>query len=328
MLEKANYYPGQKSKEEILMFIHRHIISYVKWIFILFIMLIVPIAMLTVLSANEIIIINETNKLFYIIGVSSYLLFLLAVFITTWIDWYLDVTIVTKKHLININQDELFSRSVAEQSLLRVQDVSAKMKGFWQEFFRFGTVYVETAGEQPNFRMTNIEHPIEVANTIMQIHEELVEEHELGDEFTEGIGMDMIKPLKKKKTVEKQEDEEDYTYEVPEIHDKSPEKCECVGDEKIITIKKPKNATTKEKRINKEEVEKIKKISESTKKEEDDNFEIEKTWIDDVGEKSQLSINKTKKYSKQKSEKINVSNPSEDSNRVEGQIREGEEIKF
>lgn len=93
-----------------------------------------------------------------------------------WMSYYLDVTIVTERRLIDIQQRGIFVRRIAEQSLLRVQDVTARQKGFWQHFFNYGLIYIETAGREQNFELQNIPRPTDVATTIMNLHERLVAE--------------------------------------------------------------------------------------------------------------------------------------------------------
>ncbi len=327
MLEKSNYYPGQKSNEEIILFIRRHIAAYLKWIIIIFFMISIPLFIFIYMSIQGRFVVTEANKLFFIISISAYSLLIMAIFITTWIDWYLDVTIVTKEHLINIKQDELFSRSVAEQSLLRVQDVSSRMKGVLQTFFRFGTVYVETAGEQPNFRMIDIPKPHQVASMIMEIHEELIEEHELGEEITEGIGMDKVRPIKDKipkidEQIERVKKEHGAT-DKDDIIVLRPN-----GEEKIITIKQPQKTPKKQKKQSAQADSNIvKKISNSTNQEKNVDFNIEKTWID----------NNTKKDSQRNSlaRKQPIANVKQKDvfkvdkiEKIDGEIKEGEEIKF
>lgn len=104
------------------------------------------------------------------------ILFMMTLSILVWLNYYLDVTFITSRHLVNIRQAGLFNRRVVEQPLARVQDVSSKMHGFFQTLFHFGTVYVETAGEAPNFVMKYISTPHRVANAIMKLHEEIVKE--------------------------------------------------------------------------------------------------------------------------------------------------------
>lgn len=246
MLEKASFYPGQDSKEEIVLFIHRHWFSYVRWVITIFLMTIMPLAIILTLyyqgSWGGIFYYSVSSKYFIITFLSAYYLFTIAFFFTTWIEWYLDVTIVTKGHLINIRQDELFSRKVAEQSLLRVQDVSSKINGFFESIFHFGTVFVETAGEQPNFKMINIPNPTVVASTILKLHEELVENFNDDENFSEGAGVDSVEPSKKDEKVKSNISKILYSADIPYI----PKKKKIKSIEKVIVIQNPDKFEKKE----------------------------------------------------------------------------------
>lgn len=178
-LNPTEYYPGQQSKEEIVLFLRKHWWAYMKWGWIIALVSVVPWIFFAIMVANgvwyDIYNLSPTMPYFLIIFISVYYLFTLALFVTTWIDYYLDVVIITKSTLVKIKQEGLFIRGVAEQNLLRVQDVTSETKGPIQNMLKFGTVCVETAGEQPNFNLSFIENPNFVADTIMRLHRELVE---------------------------------------------------------------------------------------------------------------------------------------------------------
>jgi uncharacterized membrane protein YdbT with pleckstrin-like domain len=59
--------------------------------------------------------------------------------------------IITNRNLTQVIQTSLFSRSVAELSMSNVEDVEARHNGFLASIFNFGTLEVETAGEDENF---------------------------------------------------------------------------------------------------------------------------------------------------------------------------------
>lgn len=63
-----------------------------------------------------------------------------------WVNYYLDVWIVTTQRLIDIEQKSLFSREIAEMRLSRIENVSVDVHGFIQTMLGFGDVKVETAG--------------------------------------------------------------------------------------------------------------------------------------------------------------------------------------
>lgn len=311
MLEKASFYPGQDSKEEIVLFIHRHWFSYVRWVFTILLMAIMPIGIILIMyyqgSWEGIFYYSVSSKYFIITFLSAYYLFTIAFFFTTWVEWYLDVTIVTKGHLINIHQDELFSRKVAEQSLLRVQDVSSKINGFFESIFHFGTVFVETAGEQPNFKMINIPNPTVVASTILKLHEELVESFNDEERFDEGAGVDSVEPTKKTNK-ENNRSKLLYTADLQFIPQK---KSKPQPENKVIVIQNPNIHAEKD--VKQNQIPQVVKVTESQKIEKEN---ILRTNIDNTkpnNNQKTIIIQKTKIIDKEK---------------AKGDLEEGKVIKF
>lgn len=214
MLSKGNFFPEQDSQEEIVLFIRRHWMGAIReWFFGLIMILFIILFILGAIIGQLDFIITQTSKYYVLFGISAFAMVTMGYLLTAWINYYLDVTIITKRHLINIRHEELLTRNVAEQSLLRVQDVSVRVEGGFQAWLKFGTVYVETAGEQPNFKMKNIPNPYVVANYILKLHEEMVSEGDLVEEFKNGVGMDKphnniktLKSVEKNKEIPIQED--------------------------------------------------------------------------------------------------------------------------
>lgn len=171
----AEIFPGQIEDEEILIFIRRHWMAYLGWASILMIMVLTPFVVLPIVQSFTSVSLFRGEPLVYTaLLTGAYLLFTSALFITTWIEHYLDVTIITPDRLININQVGLFNRRVAELNLLRVQDVSAQLNGYFETLFQYGTVVVESAGDFPNFIFRFVPKPNIVANTILSLHDEVI----------------------------------------------------------------------------------------------------------------------------------------------------------
>ena len=178
MLAPGHYYPEQtKMSEPVVLFVRRHWAAFAVWAAIIFIMCCAPVVLLVIASNSmSLLDLSTVSQKLVICCISAYYLFVLAVFLAAWIDYYLDTTVITERRLVDIHQNGLFNHRISEQSLLRVQDVSVRVQGPFQTFFRFGTVYVETAGEAPNFIMYNLPNPNQVANTIVELHNRLIEQ--------------------------------------------------------------------------------------------------------------------------------------------------------
>lgn len=331
MLIKGHFFPKQENAEKIKLFIRRHIITYAPWVLFIVLLVILPWIIIGTLNSIDISIstllnsaqINPDEKLVnqvIIVLLTGYYLFISAYFFLMWIDFYLDIIIVTPEHLINIQQIGLLNHKVSEQSLLRVQDVTSRVDGFWQTFFRYGTVVAETAGDEPNFLMRDVPNPNSVANIILKLHEELIESGGLKEELGESVGLNRPKPVvrKRKEMINK------IVYNLPpnrgidsqkltiskKTNTQKPEDTIELEDSKVVVIQTPKltRKITKDSKISKEKP-KIKKIETSQPKLE--IVDIEPSWIS--------SAQKDRRFKKSKEIDRSIR---------EGELKEGKEIRL
>lgn len=75
--------------------------------------------------------------------------------------------IITDANVTQILQVGLFNRKVSELSMHNVEDVTASQHGILQTFFNYGTLIIETAGEQNNFRFIYCPNPNAYAKAIL-----------------------------------------------------------------------------------------------------------------------------------------------------------------
>lgn len=102
---------------------------------------------------------------------SIYYLFIVLFFFNAFIDYHLDVWIVTTKRIIDIEQKGLFNRVISEQTIDKVQDVAATQKGVFPTFFNYGTIQIQTAGKVERFFFLQVPHPFDVERTINNLIE-------------------------------------------------------------------------------------------------------------------------------------------------------------
>ena len=101
-----------------------------------------------------------------LMGISLYYLFLWLVLFNYWINFYLDIWVITNQEIISVDQKGLFNHIVARQPISRVQDVKAESKGYAATFFHFGNVTIQTAGAKNNFIFQQIPNPFKIADKI------------------------------------------------------------------------------------------------------------------------------------------------------------------
>lgn len=171
-------FPGQEKGEKIYLFLRRHPLSFLGFLLMTIFMILAPFIVYYATTQIGGIEASDLARKIIIVIASAYTLFVLGFFLVGWIDYYLDVVIITNRRLIDINQDRLFARNIAEANLVDVEDVNAEVKGILNTLFHFGTVHVQTAGTLLNFEFKFIPNPYKVAKMIADLHEEAVEEEE------------------------------------------------------------------------------------------------------------------------------------------------------
>lgn len=175
--------------KDIVIFARRHWVSFLGDIIISVILLIIPL--IIILVAFYFLPNTFHGKIlnFLVVFGSAYYLVMLTLIFSAWISYYYDIYILTKDTIVDITQSGFFNRKISQLSLLRVQDVSSKVEGFFPTFFGFGDVLVETAGEKvETFLLKDIPNPQKFSATVLEMHDELIERESREAQVSEGEG--------------------------------------------------------------------------------------------------------------------------------------------
>jgi uncharacterized membrane protein YdbT with pleckstrin-like domain len=182
--------------EKVLRVVRKHWFVLLGDIFILVFFLAIPMVLLFVLHLLPIEnFIAFSGKTFYA-GGFFFFAWCLVVWIlgwNIWTDYYLDVLIITDKRIFDIDQRGLFRRTSSSFRLDRVQNVTVEMKGIIQTLLDFGTVHIETAGENEDFIATYIAQPYDIKKLINERQDAAAEKSQL---VHVGETAPVIKPTK------------------------------------------------------------------------------------------------------------------------------------
>jgi hypothetical protein len=176
------HFPGQLKGETILLLLRRHwFILFMRLFFVIISIIALVIVYLLFGDLNS----NFQESALYnllVFGESLATLFLWNFFFILWIDYYLDVWIVTDERIINIEQKGFFNRNISELKLTKIQDVTSEINGFIPTVLNYGNICVQTAGEVERFTFQQIPNPNHVKNVIVQLQEKanMEEDRELG----------------------------------------------------------------------------------------------------------------------------------------------------
>ncbi len=92
-------------------------------------------------------------------------------FFYAWTKEYFDVWFITNKHIIAINQKQMFDREESFMELNRIQDVFFEREGFLATMLGFGRLKVQSAGIEQVFIIENVADVETKAHKIMDLRD-------------------------------------------------------------------------------------------------------------------------------------------------------------
>lgn len=112
---------------------------------------------------------------FFLVGLHFLFTTIMSFFI--FIDYYLDVWIITDQRIISIEQKGLFNRVINEVRYERIQDITSVVPGLFATYFKYGNILIQTAGESERMALKQIPDPIETRRLISEIYDNVLEGH-------------------------------------------------------------------------------------------------------------------------------------------------------
>ena len=96
---------------------------------------------------------------------------------------------VTNKNVIQIQKKSIYERKVSHISLANIEDVTSEQRGVFSTMFNFGTLKIETAGEQANFIFPLCPHPNRVARIILDAKDDFIQATGQAGSYRNNINM-------------------------------------------------------------------------------------------------------------------------------------------
>ena len=104
-----------------------------------------------------------------VLFVSIFYLSVNLFFYTFFVDFYLDLLILTNDRLIAIKQHGMFARTILEVDLYQIQDATSNVDGTFATLFNFGNLIIETSGADPKTIAVNIQNPHALRREILDL---------------------------------------------------------------------------------------------------------------------------------------------------------------
>jgi len=166
------YLPHKEPDEKVIFCLHRHgfVLFTIAMSFLIFALL--PLGAYFLVTVELVPFIDsEILKIFLRLLVFVFYLFWWMLFYYAFLDYYLDVWIVTNYRIIGVEQKGLFNRTVAEYKLFRIQDVMAEQKGIFSTVVDYGNIHIQTAGEQELVEFKQVANPNYIARELIRLVE-------------------------------------------------------------------------------------------------------------------------------------------------------------
>ena len=178
--EEKHKFPGQHHNEKVILVVRKHILVLLPYAIQIIALSILPIIFYTLVAPFIFPIFLELpyNRAFLLLAIIYYGFLWIMVFIV-WVDYYLDIWIVTNQRLLNIEQIGFFNRVVSELDLKRIQDITSSVHGLIPSIFGFGNVQIQTAAEENKFELKSVPHPVSVRRKIIKLNTQAKEKDRL-----------------------------------------------------------------------------------------------------------------------------------------------------
>jgi hypothetical protein len=167
---KSYRLPGMMPDEQIVKVLRKHFFLLFKKVIFFLVLIILPYFLYRILLLQYPgLLSGQVSYPVILIAGSTFYLFVWLFFFFTFIDYYLDVWIVTTRRIIDVRQNGFFSRTISELEIEKVQDTTSEIKGFFPTILKYGNLYVQSAGEVERFVFQQVPDPDNVRDVIIKL---------------------------------------------------------------------------------------------------------------------------------------------------------------
>lgn len=156
----------REDEEQIILFLRKHFVTNVPWIFISIVMFLVPTV---VVSTN---ILSTVPANFRFIFMMIWYLVSVAYTLESFLTWFFNVYIITDERIVDVDFYNLTYKEVSDANLDKIEDVTYKMGGVIRTLFNYGDVLIQTAAEVTNFDFLAVPYPDKVVKVLQDLRME------------------------------------------------------------------------------------------------------------------------------------------------------------
>jgi hypothetical protein len=157
MLELKNMRPWEKVIKVVRIHWVAYIILWLQFFFFLFVSILLCIVIKTV--AIDLLLVT----LLWLIS--------FVILYIEWLNYELDLLIITNNRIVWVEQISFLNRTVSETNLNQIVEVNSKTKWFFANIFNYWDIFIQTAGNKTTLSIKMCPNSIQEARTILNIVE-------------------------------------------------------------------------------------------------------------------------------------------------------------
>lgn len=169
----VSHFIKQKSYEHVIHVLRRHPVTFIPTILLFIILFTIPVILYMIAKHAFPDFITSTQMYpLFVLGGSIYYLSTYLFLYAHFIDYYLDIWIVTNDRIIDNEQHGLFHRTTTELELHSIEDVTSQVTGIWGTLFKFGDLTIKTSSVTTTIVFRQIPHPEKIRGELIQLADE------------------------------------------------------------------------------------------------------------------------------------------------------------
>jgi len=161
------HFSTQEDKEVVRLIVREHPATQLSWLLSTIVFGIIPFFLVPILSSLPF----STSQITFII--LTWYGFVFSFLITKFFIWYFNIGVVTSVKVMDVDTHGILTSESSTAFLRNIEEIKKTTFGIWSAVFDYGSVYVQTAGEQENIEFLNSPKPelvVQTINALIQKH--------------------------------------------------------------------------------------------------------------------------------------------------------------
>lgn len=160
-------FTSQEPDEVVILFLRRHFITNVPWIATSLLLAIIPFLLFIGSQLFDVFPPLPSGLVTVVIG--FYYLLILSYIFSKFVSWFYNIGVITQKRIVDIDTSNILAQETTAANLSEIVDVKFNQRGFFQSFFNYGDIHIQTEALRANFEFTAAPKPTHVSDIISDL---------------------------------------------------------------------------------------------------------------------------------------------------------------